>query len=68
MLGPFGDAFLIVLYFISTKIKDNYKLESKGSISKSSVYQHFLQTWQHEITLTAISFGKLVKKAFPDIT
>ncbi len=51
----------------SPRIKDHYKLGSHGSLSKSSVYQHFLQTWQNEVPLSATSFGKLVKKAFPDI-
>ncbi len=68
---PFGEcnSHSICLFLLcSTRIKDNYKIGTSGSISKSSVYQHFLQAWQHKIFLSATSFGKLMRKAFPDIT
>ncbi len=63
--------------FVPHRLKDNYKIGSHGSISKNSVYQHFLYTWQQRdaineyscsvFPLSATAFGKIVKKAFPDL-
>ncbi len=77
-------------FFFPSRLKEHYKLGSHGSLSKNSVYQHYLESYpswknndaqqsdyhdgdampkeKEKALLSATSFGKLVRRAFPGIT
>jgi hypothetical protein len=51
-------------------LRENYKHATTTSVSKRSVFGHYLEACQNQGVLTPIShtyFGKLVRKAFPDV-
>lgn len=51
-------------------LRENYKMGKSGSTSKNAVYQHYLDMCQEkgiEPSISATYFGKLVKRAFPDV-
>jgi hypothetical protein len=52
------------------RLRDNYRFGKSGSISKNSVYQHYLDECRGrglETDINQTYFGKLVKKAFAGI-
>jgi len=51
-------------------LRENYKVGKSGSTSKNAVYQHYLDMCKEKgihPSISATYFGKLVKRAFPDI-
>jgi len=51
-------------------LRENYKLGKNGSVSKNSVYQHYLDMCKEkglEPWISPMYFGKLVKKAHPTV-
>jgi hypothetical protein len=52
------------------RLRDNYRFGKSGSISKNSVYRHYLDECRGrglETDINQTYFGKLVKKAFAGI-
>lgn len=51
-------------------LRENYKHATTTSVSKRSVFAHYLEACKRQSVATPIShtyFGKLVRKAFPDV-
>ncbi len=55
---------------VRSRLRENYMVGTSGSLSKRSVYNHYLNVTKQVTKKPLISptfFGKLVKRAFPSI-
>ncbi|ELR23754.1 RFX DNA-binding domain containing protein [Acanthamoeba castellanii str. Neff] len=66
----FNCRFLSSLFVLFPTLRENYKHATTTSVSKRSVFAHYLEACKRQSVATPIShtyFGKLVRKAFPDV-